>query len=182
MSTPISLHCEKPPHDSRASRAPTRNDDQPADVPNAGWDAPDLARICGKHPQPPTGFAGAKPNSVSKNLLSRENSRGTLKFRFRDCGKGFRIQATRRLNLIAESRKRRTRTRIAKNCFPPTFPSQFRQHAGQILSQLPPLIGRERTDARFDFLNSTHGTKLPRAEVSASADCAATILLMLESE
>lgn len=67
-----------------------------------------------------------------------------------------------RLRFIQQFLQGGTRSRIANNPLPFRVPIQFRHQGGQVLRQPLPVLGRERPDGRFDFLNRARGERLLR--------------------
>src|SRR5207247_1164587 len=63
---------------------------------------------------------------------------------------------------IYQGRESGARAAVADYFFPRCIAVQFWHQSRQVLGQLLPVIGRERTDGRLDFLNRAHVTKLLR--------------------
>ena len=136
-------------------------------------DAPDWRERFGSARARPAGCAAAGFGRVTKIFLIPWMSRVPVELFFRDFSELLRIFFVLSLHFIQQFLQRGTRTRIANNPLPFGVAVQLRYQGRQILRQLLPVFGRERTDGSFDFLNRAHGATLPHRPIADKSPCEA---------
>ncbi len=144
------------PRGNSKSREQTRRAAPLTIVPSEGWDGRDFPGSCERPVVPPLLYQEEARDSIPKSAVFPVRSRMAFEIPVLHFRERVRIGPAFVLHLINEYGQGGTRPRVSNNPLPGGIPVQLRQQCWQVSGQLFPLLGRQRTNGRFDFLNRIH--------------------------